>query len=74
MVLEKYCNEDESVRRTNNKNKRRKIDETWLSVDCNEIKIYFTCIITAQVKKPTIQMNWCKRAVIETPTFKKRYY
>ncbi|CAD1475377.1 unnamed protein product, partial [Heterotrigona itama] len=33
----------------NNKNKRRKIDETWFPVDCNEIKMYFALrIITAQ--------------------------
>ena len=43
----------------NNKNKRVKIDETWFPVDCGEIKIYFAlCIIMAEVKKPTIQMNW----------------
>ena len=42
----------------NNKNKRVKIDETWFPVDCGEIKIYFAlCIIMAEVKKPTIQMN-----------------
>ncbi|XP_043529386.1 piggyBac transposable element-derived protein 4-like [Frieseomelitta varia] len=56
----------------NNKNKKRKIDETWVPVDCDEIKIYFAlCIIIAQVKKPTIQMNWSKRAIIETPIFRK---
>ena len=42
----------------NNKNKRVKKDETWFPVDCGEIKIYFAlCIIMAEVKKPTIQMN-----------------
>ncbi|XP_076652740.1 piggyBac transposable element-derived protein 4 isoform X3 [Halictus rubicundus] len=55
-----------------NENERRKIDESWTPVDCNEIKIYFAlCIIMAQVKKPNIQMNWSKRAVIETPIFRK---
>ena len=43
----------------NKKNKRVKIDETWFSVDCDEIKIYFAlCIIMAEIKKPTIQINW----------------
>ena len=42
----------------NNKNKRLKIDETWFPADCGKIKIYFAlCIIMAEVKKPTIQMN-----------------
>jgi hypothetical protein len=48
------------------------IDETWTPVDCNEQKIYFAlCIIMTQVKKPKIQMNWSKRAIIETPIFRK---
>lgn len=56
----------------NNKNKKRKIDETWVPVDRDEIKIYFAlCIIIAQVKKPSIQMNWSRRAIIETPIFRK---
>ena len=56
----------------NNKNKRRKIDENWFPVDGDEIKVYFAlCIIIAQVKKPTIKMNWSRRAVIETPIFRK---
>nr|XP_033190357.1 piggyBac transposable element-derived protein 4-like [Bombus vancouverensis nearcticus] len=56
----------------NNENKRLKIDKTWFPVDSGEIKIYFAlCIIMAEVKKPTIQMNWSKKAVIETPIFRK---
>ncbi|CAD1472353.1 unnamed protein product [Heterotrigona itama] len=56
----------------NNKNKRRKIDDTWFPVDRDEIKVYFSlCIIIAQVKKPTVQMNWSRRAVVETPIFRK---
>lgn len=55
-----------------NENKRKKIDETWILVNCNEIKIYFAlCIIMAQVKKPKIQMNQSKRAIIKTPIFRK---
>ncbi|XP_066585582.1 piggyBac transposable element-derived protein 4-like [Prorops nasuta] len=51
---------------------KRIMDETWMPVDRNEIKIYFAlCIIMAQVKKPKIQMNWSKRAIIETPIFRK---
>ena len=54
----------------NNENKRLKIDKTWFPIDCGEIKICFAlCIIMAEVKKPTIQMNWSKKAVIETPIF-----
>ena len=54
----------------NNENKRLKIDKTWFPIDCGEIKIYFAlCIIMAEVKKPTIQMNWSKKAVIKTPIF-----
>ncbi|CAL7934534.1 unnamed protein product [Xylocopa violacea] len=54
------------------KHKRKGINETWIPVDCNEIKIYFAlCIIMAQVRKPKIQMNWSKRAIIETPIFRK---
>lgn len=54
------------------KHTRKIIDETWIPVDCNEIKIYFAlCIIMAQVKKPKIQMNWSKRAIIETPICRK---
>ncbi|XP_017795982.1 PREDICTED: piggyBac transposable element-derived protein 4-like [Habropoda laboriosa] len=53
-------------------NKKKKIDETWIPVNSNEIKIYFAlCIIMVQVKKPKIQMNWSKRAIIETPIFRK---
>ncbi|CAK9796557.1 PiggyBac transposable element-derived protein 4, partial [Anthophora plagiata] len=55
-----------------NTHTRRIIDETWMPIDRNEIKIYFAlCIIMAQVKKPKIQMNWSKRAIIETPIFRK---
>lgn len=51
---------------------RRIIDETWTPVERNEIKIYFALwIIMAQVKKPKIQINWSKRAIIETPIFRK---
>lgn len=50
----------------------REIDDTWFPVDSNEIKRYFALsIIMAQVKKPRIQMNCSKRAVIETPIFRK---
>lgn len=56
----------------NNKNKRLKIDETWFSIDCNEI--YFAlCIIMVELKKPTIQMNWSKRAVVEIPFSEKNF-
>ncbi|KAK2578804.1 hypothetical protein KPH14_012833 [Odynerus spinipes] len=56
----------------NNENKRRKIDETWSPVDCDEVKIYIALsIIMAEVKKPAIQMYWSKRAVIETPIFRQ---
>ncbi|XP_017759329.1 PREDICTED: piggyBac transposable element-derived protein 4-like [Eufriesea mexicana] len=55
-----------------NPHTRRKIDETWFPVDSTEIKRYFALtIIMAQIKKPRIQMNWSKRAVIETPIFRK---
>ena len=51
---------------------RKNIDETWIPVNCNEIKIYFAiCIIMAQVKKPEIQTNWSKRVIIKTPIFRK---
>lgn len=57
---------------TNCTHKRRIIDETWMPIDRDEIKVYFAlCIIMAQVKKPKIQMNWSKRAIIETPIFRK---
>lgn len=55
-----------------NPRRTREIDDTWFPVDSNEIKRYFALsIIMAQVKKPRIQMNWSKRAVIETPIFRK---
>nr|XP_022921145.1 piggyBac transposable element-derived protein 4-like [Onthophagus taurus] len=57
--------------RTNSR-RTRQIDDSWFPVDSNEIKRYFALtIIMAQVKKPRIQMNWSKRAVIETPIFRK---
>ncbi|KAL6419436.1 hypothetical protein ACFW04_011413 [Cataglyphis niger] len=56
----------------NNENKRRKIDEAWFAIDCDELKIYIAlCIIAAEVKKPAIQMYWSKRAVIATPIFRE---
>jgi hypothetical protein len=51
---------------------KKKMDENWEPIDLNELKVYFAlCIIMAQVKKPTIQMNWSKREIIETPIFTK---
>ncbi|XP_046997952.1 piggyBac transposable element-derived protein 4-like [Schistocerca americana] len=52
--------------------KRRKIDQKLSLVGCNEIKIYVAlCTIMAEVRKPLIQMYWSRRAVIETPIFRK---
>lgn len=57
---------------TNTNSIRKNIDETWIPVNCNDIKIYFAlCIVVAQVKKPKIQMNWSNRVIIKTPIFRK---
>ncbi|XP_043485876.1 piggyBac transposable element-derived protein 4-like [Polistes fuscatus] len=56
----------------NNGNKRRKIDEAWFPIDCDELKIYIAlCIIMGDVKKSSVQMYWSKRSVIETPIFRQ---
>lgn len=55
-----------------NKQKRRRVDDTWYSVTLDEMKAYYTlCILMAQIKKSNIQMYWSKRAVVETPIFRK---
>lgn len=36
--------------------------------------MYFAlCIIMVELKKPTIQMNWSKRAVVEIPFSEKNF-
>ncbi len=55
-----------------NSDMAKKSDKTWNPVSCNEMKVYLgLCIIMAQVKKPRIQMNWSKKAIIDTPIFRK---
>ncbi|KAG8237308.1 hypothetical protein J437_LFUL016170 [Ladona fulva] len=54
--------------RVNNIKKKR--DKTWFDVNTDEMKAFFAlCIIMSQVKKPWVQMNWSKRALIHTPIF-----
>lgn len=56
----------------NDESKRRKMDDTWLSVTHDEMKVYYAlCILMTLVKKSNIQMYWSNREVIETPITKK---
>lgn len=56
----------------NDESKRRKMDDTWLSVTHDEMKVYYAlCILMTLVKKSNIQMYWSNREVIETPIIKK---
>lgn len=56
----------------NDESKRRKMDDTWLSVTHDEMKVYYAlCILITLVKKSNIQMYWSNREVIETPIIKK---
>jgi hypothetical protein len=46
--------------------------DIWTPTNIEEMKVYFAlCIIMTQIKKSTINSNWSKRQIIETPIFGK---
>lgn len=50
--------------------KSLKTDKKWLDVSVAEMKAYFALyVLMGQLKKPSIQMYWSKRKIIETPIF-----
>lgn len=52
--------------------KKKKIDDAWYRVTVDEMKVYIALsIIMTQVKKPCVQMNWSKRAIIYTPIYEQ---